>query len=244
MNKRRTRAFCRLFVARANTRFAPTACRLLFFLLASGFWLLTSFSLVYASDAETALAGMQQKYASVQTISGSFRLSYSDQSIEQVETGVFWLKKPAFMRWEYRHPEEKLFIADGRETYFYVPGDRQVTVQSFTTEELLNTPLKFLLGAEDIGESFFIEPELPLDEKAEGTQFFRLIPKREKDYSYLILEIDRESYDLRSLTIREHSGDVLEYAFADLKTNVKVSNKMFRFKIPEDAEVHHMEDYE
>ena len=125
-----------------------------------------------------------------------------------------------------------------------MPGDRQVTVQSFTTEELLNTPLKFLLGAEDIGESFFIEPELAPDKVSEGTQFVRLIPKSETDYAFLVLEIDKTSHDLRRLTIREHSGDVLEYTFTDLKTDVKVSNKMFRFKIPEDAEVHRMENYE
>ncbi len=218
-------------------RFAPTVYLLLFYFLTSSFF-------VFASDEETAMAGMQRRYASVQTISGSFRLSYSDQSIEQVETGVFWLKKPAFMRWEYRHPEEKLFIADGRETYFYVPGDRQVTVQSFTAEELLSTPLKFLLGAEDAGESFYIEPELVPDKASEGAQFVRLIPKSEADYAFLILEIDKASHDLRRLTIREHSGNILEYAFADLKTDVKVSNKMFRFKIPEDAEVHRMENYE
>ena len=108
MGNRRTRGFYRLFVTRANTRFAPTGFLLLFILL-------IPFLQAYASDAETALEEMQRRYASVETISGSFRLTYSDFGIEQVESGEFWLKKPAFMRWEYRYPEEKLFVAD-----FYV----------------------------------------------------------------------------------------------------------------------------
>lgn len=237
MNNRRTTSERGLFDSRGNTRFAPTCCLLLFILL-------IPFSLAYASDAETALEGMQRRYAAVQTISGFFRLSYSDQSIEQVESGEFWLKKPAFMRWEYRHPEEKLFIADGRETFFYVPMDRQVTVQSFTAEELLSTPLKFLLGGSDVEESFFIESGYEFGGEFEGTQTFRLIPKSETEYSFLILEIDEISFDLKRLAIREHSGNILEYVFTDLKTNVKVSDKKFRFKIPEDAEVHRMENYE
>lgn len=230
-------AYCLLFVSRANKRFVPTVCLLLFCLL------FPTFS-VCASEAEDALTGMQRRYASVETISGSFRLTYSDQSIEQAESGEFWLKKPALMRWEYRDPEEKLFVADGRETFFYVPLDKQVTVQSFTAEELMSTPLKFLLGGQDIGEGFLIEPVYEFGDKSGGTQIVRLIPKSEAEYSFLILEIDGKSHDLRRLTIREHSGNNLEYFLTDLKTNVKVSDKKFRFKIPEDAEVHRMENYE
>jgi len=237
MDKRETTSENEPFVTRANTRFAPTGCLLLLILL-------IPFLPAYGSDAETALAEMQRRYASVRTISGFFRLTYTDMSIEQVESGEFWLKKPAFMRWEYRQPEEKLFVADGRETFFYVPVDRQVTVQSFTAEELLSTPLKFLLGGQDIEESFYVESGYEFGGESGGTQTFRLIPKSETEYSFLILEIDEKSFDLKRMAIREHSGNILEYVFTDLKTNIKVSDRKFRFKIPEDTEVHRMENYE
>jgi outer membrane lipoprotein carrier protein len=238
MDNLHTKTDCRQFVKRANTRFAPTV-----FLLFCSLLLAPCF-LVYASDAEEALAAMQRRYASVETISGSFRLTYSDFGIEQVESGEFWLKKPAFMRWEYRHPEEKLFIADGRETFFYEPLDRHVTVQSFTAEELLSTPLTFLLGSKDIGESFVIEPEYDLDPESEGTQIVRLIPKSEMEYTFLVLEIDEASSDLRRLVIRELAGNTLEYLFTDLETNAKVSDKKFSFEFPDDVEVHRLENYE
>jgi hypothetical protein len=49
----------------------------------------------------------------------------------RTESGTLWLakgglKKPGKMRWEYRSPREKLFVSDGRDAWFYVPGDRQV----------------------------------------------------------------------------------------------------------------------
>lgn len=238
MDKCHTTTGCRQSVTRVNTRFAPIGFLLLYSLL------LTPCSSIYASEPESALSRMQQRYASVETISGSFRLTYSDLGIEQVESGEFWLKKPALMRWEYRHPEEKLFVADGRETFFYEPLERQVTVQSFTAEELLSTPLKFLLGAQDIEESFFIEPEYEPSEGPGGTRVVRLIPRSEAGYTFLVLEIDGASYDLRRLTIHEQSGNTLEYYFGDLKTNVKVGSGKFRFKIPEGVEVHRMESYE
>jgi len=236
MDRRQTTSKRRPFVTRANTRFTPTG-----FLI---FILLIPFPPAYASNAETALEGMQRRYASVETISGSFRLTYSDQGIEQVESGEFWLKKPAFMRWEYRYPEEKLFIADGRETYFYEPLDRQVTVQSFTAEELLSTPLKFLLGAEGIDNSFVVEPEHEIGHESEGMVSVRLTPRSEAEYAFLVLEIDAATSGLRRLTIYEQSGDTLEYQFSDLKMNVKVSNEKFKFKIPDDTEVYRLDNNE
>lgn len=244
MDKQRTTTNCRLFVSRASTRFASTDRRLLFCLLSALFFLLTHSSYVYAADAESALSGMQRRYASVQTISGFFQISYISPEIEQVESGEFWLKKPALMRWEYRYPEEKLFVADGKETYFYEPLDRQVTVQPFTAEDLRNTPLKFLLGAEDIGNDFSIEPVHEFGKESGGTQTVRLNPKSRTEYAFLILEIDEATFDLRRLTIHEQGGNTLEYVFIDLKMNVKINNREFRFKIPKDVEVHRMENDE
>ena len=235
MNKRQITTSCRLQTA---------DYRLPFCLLTSVFCLLTSVSFVFASDAEAALAAMQRRYASVQTISGSFRLTNTDIGIEQVESGEFWLKKPALMSWEYHEPEEMLLVADGKEIFFYVPLDRQVTVQSFTAEELMSTPLKFLLGGKDIEESFFIESGYEFSEGSGNTQIVKLTPKNETLYKFLILEIDEKSSDLRRLTIRELSGRILEYVFTDLKMNVKVSDKKFRFEIPDDVEVHYQESSE
>jgi outer membrane lipoprotein carrier protein len=197
-------------------------------------------STAYISDVETVLDRMQQRYASTDTITGSFVLTNrAPQGIEQVERGAFWLKKPALMKWEYSDPEGMLFVADGKEGLLYDPRYRQVTVQSLTTEELLNTPLKLLLGEGDIEESFHIVVEDETGTGADGIQRVRLVPIHETDYSYLILEIDNTSFDLVRLTIREQDGNTREYHFTDLKTNVKIEDKdFFRFEIPEGVEVY------
>jgi len=202
--------------------------------------LLFFLSTAYTSDVETVLDEMQQHYASIDTITGSFVLTNrAPQGIEQVDRGVFWLKKPALMKWEYSDPEGMLFIADGKEGFLYDPLDRQVTVQSLTTEELLNTPLKLLLGAGDIEEGFHIVPEDEFETGADGAQRVRLVPISETNYSYLVLEIDNTSFDLVRLTIKEQDGNTREYHFTDLKTDVRIEDKdFFRFEIPEGVEVY------
>ncbi len=181
---------------------------------------------------------MQQRYAAAGTISGSFRLTYRDFGIEQAEWGVFRLAKPARMRWEYAHPKGKLFVADGKESFLYVPEDNQVTVQSFTAVEMENTPLRFLLGSEDFAGSFFITSESASEARFEGSQVVRLTPKGgEPGFSWLLLEIDRNTRDLLRLVMREHSGNTLEYVFSDMQADVAVSDKEFKFTIPPGAEV-------
>ncbi len=108
-----------------------------------------------ADDAISGLiAGLQEKYAAAQSVSASFRQIYRAPGIEQVESGSLLMKKPGLMRWEYRDPERKVFIADGRETFFYTPEDRQVQVSALTSAEIRSTPLQFLLGRGEILKSY------------------------------------------------------------------------------------------
>ncbi len=201
------------------------------------FLLITCCSSAQAADLESVIAGLQRRYGSIKTMTGNFEQTYRAPGIDQVESGGFWLKKPGLMRWEYRNPEEKLFIADGRETYLYVPADRQVTVQSFTTEEMHNTPLEFLLGSVDIDKSFAASWENQLKPKNEATFLIRLTPRRsDAQYSYLVLEVDQKSCDIVRIVIREPGGDTSEFVFSDLKMNARVDNGLFKFKAPKGVE--------
>ena len=196
-------------------------------------------------DIEEVLAGMQRKYSSVKTISGSFNLYCKEQGIEQTDTGIFWIKKPDRIHWEHQYPEEKYFIADGKELFSYVPDDNQVTIQPLTGDDLQHTPLRFLLGTEDLKKSYIITPESEYGRKIEGTQSVRLTPKDGGvNFSFLVLEIDPKSNDLQRLVLREKNGNILEYIFSDLKFDVKISDKKFEFKIPEGVEVLRLENFE
>lgn len=192
----------------------------------------------YALDAEAVAAGLQRRYASVATVAGNFQQTYRAPGIDQVESGVFCLKKPGLMRWEYRKPEEKLFIADGRESFLYAPQDRQVTVQPLTASDLHGTPLELLMGAGDIRKSFAVSWETDLKPKSGHSYLIRLTPREsEAAYAFLVLELDQETYDLRRILTRESSGNTSEFFLTDMTTNVKIEDKSFRFKPPKGVEV-------
>jgi outer membrane lipoprotein carrier protein len=190
-----------------------------------------------------AVSGLQRRYANVQTIAASFQQSYRAAGIEQTESGVFWMKKPGLMRWEYQKPESKLFIADGVHFYLYLPEERQVQIRAFSRTELHNTPLQFLLGRGEIQKSFAVSRETELQRRIPGSILLRLEPRdSQQEYSHLTLECDSKTYELRRIVIHERLGSTSELLFSDMKTNVKIDAKKFKLEIPKNAEVIRLEE--
>ncbi len=202
-------------------------------------WCLGVLVVAFAVDpVESTIAGLQKRYAAVQTVSAEFRQVYRAPGIDQVESGILLMKKPGLMRWEYRVPERKLFVADGRSSYLYTPEDRQVLVRSLSASEIRSTPLQFLLGHGDILKSFIAAPETEFRAKSDGSAILRLTPRSsEPDYAFLVLECDQKTYDLRRIVIRELTGNTSEFELSNLTTNVKVDDRQFQFKIPKGVEV-------
>lgn len=83
-----------------------------------------------------SMAGMQANFTHTFTPKG-FKTS-------QVERGVVVFGKLPAMRWMYTSPEEKLFVFDGTQSWFYVPGDKQVTVARLTDARKRELPFLIL----------------------------------------------------------------------------------------------------
>ena len=183
------------------------------------------------------VASLQKRYGAVNTIRGNFQQNYRAPGIEQSESGVFWMKKPGLMRWEYKSPEAKVFVADGRESYLYTPGERQVMVQRYSAAELHGTPLQFLLGQGDIAGSFTVSWEAESAPGEQGAKLLRLMPHSRGDHAYLVLEVDGPSAEIRRIVIHELTGNTSEFILTDLAANVRVDGKLFQFKVPRGVEV-------
>ncbi len=99
------------------------------------------------------------------------------------------MKRPGLMRWEYRQPEAKLFVADGRGSLplrsIGSPGyDPVFQIAS----DMRGTPLEFLLGGMDIRKSFVVSWENNFRPTAEPTLLIRLTPRSgQSEYEYLVL---------------------------------------------------------
>src|SRR5260370_9357122 len=104
-----------------------------------------------AADVHRTATAVDERYNHLHSLQVEFTEMYWGSGTECTESGKLWLKRsgqksPGKMRWEYRSPTEKLFVSDGRDVWFYVPGDRQARKMAARKLDDLRSPLAFLLG--------------------------------------------------------------------------------------------------
>ena len=190
------------------------------------------------SAPETARA-LQQKYDRVKDFTADFTHTYEGGVLKKkksVERGTVQIKKPGRMRWDYTAPDKKLFVADGRKVYSYIPADKQVIISDMPAGDEATTAVLFLTGrgnlTRDFTVSYATEAETP------DTLALRLEPhQKQRDYDWLILAVDRTTLQIRGLTAADQQGGRSSFAFTNYRENVGVSDKTFEFKIPRGVDV-------
>jgi outer membrane lipoprotein carrier protein len=131
-----------------------------------------------------------------------------------------------------------LFLTDGKDAWFYVPGERQVRRTAVKKLDDLRSPLAFLLGKTKLEkelQGLSLAPDVaPL---AAGDVTLRGVPKSLADrVSQVLLEITPEHWISRIL-IEEVDGSITEYRFTNQRENVVVPDSQFRFAVPDGVEV-------
>jgi len=142
------------------------------------------------------------------------------------------MKKPGKMRWEYRSPREKLFVSDGKDAWFFVPG-RPAGAQDWMRGRLddIRSPLAFLLGkiklekefAGAIAGSRFSAGKPPGMWCCEA--YRRLLAGR---VSEILLEVTPQ-HRIARIVINEADGSVTEYRFSEQKEDEAISGRTVRF---------------
>ena len=158
--------------------------------------------------------------------------------MDRNESGTLSLKKPGKMRWEYSSPREKLFLSDGKDAWFYVPGDQQVRRTPVKKLDDLRSPLGFLLGKTRLEkelQGLSLAPDVP--PITSGDVVLRGVPKSMADrVSQVLVEIT-PSDQIARIVIEEADGSVTEYRFVDQREDVAIADQQFRFKAPPGVEV-------
>jgi outer membrane lipoprotein carrier protein len=191
-----------------------------------------------APDVHTIAQAVDERYNHLRSLQAEFTQIYRGGGMERTESGTLWLKKPGKMRWEYRSPREKLFLSDGKDAWFYVPGERQVRRTAVKKLDDLRSPLAFLLGKTKLEkelQGLSLAPDVaPL---VAGDVVLRGVPKSLAErVSQVLLEITPERWISRIL-IEEVDGSVTEYRFNSQRENVDLPDQRFQFTPPDGAEV-------
>src|SRR5271155_3669768 len=204
-------------------------------------WLLVALAMTatgVAEDAGHIAAAVDEHYNHLHSLEAEFTEVYRGSGMERTEAGTVWLakagaKKPGKMRWEYRSPREKLFVSNGRDAWFYVPGDRQVRKTEARKLEDVRSPLAFLLGKSKLEkelQGLSLAPDVaPL---ATGDVVLRGVPQALAGrVSEILLEVTPE-HQIARIVINEVDGAATEYRFSDPKEDEAIPEGRFKFSPP------------
>jgi outer membrane lipoprotein carrier protein len=118
------------------------------------FWALAN-SLLYqqAADAKRFARALESRYAHAHTLKAAFFERYSDgNGSAQSESGTVYFSRPGRMRWDYEAPQQKLFLVDGTNVWFYVPADRTASRARLKESSDWRTPIALLAGKADLSK--------------------------------------------------------------------------------------------
>ena len=184
--------------------------------------------------AATLARRIDRRHQALGDLTARFVQTYRSGLMQRdvTESGVVSIKRPGRMRWEYREPEKKLFVADGKNFYFYVPADHQVIVRKTGGER--GIPALLLAGRGGILTEFTVALEPP---PAEGRQRMKLTPrKQDPEVETVFLEVDAGDR-VRSIEVLDPQGNQSRFLFEDIRENVGLRDGLFQFKIPQGVEV-------
>jgi len=168
-------------------------------------------------------------YNQLHSLKSEFTESYQGLGIKRVESGTLLLRKPGRMKWEYSSPPGKVFILDGKNAWFYSPGDPQV--QRIPAKELndLRSPLRFLLGHTELEKEL---NGLSLAPSANG-QFTLSGQPRGQDNRVRRLELTVTAAGaITGIEIEETDGATTRFIFSNQLPDAPIPPREFHFTPP------------
>ncbi len=183
------------------------------------------------TQVEQILDSVQKFYGRTSDLKAKFTQTYTYKVYgrTQVSRGRVFFKKPGMMRWDYREPVPKVFVADGEHLWIYEPQENQYFKRALKSSQL-PIALSFMTGRGDLAAEF----DVKLIGEAAGAYTLELLPKQDaSDYQSLILEVETSTFAVRSSTVIDPVGNTNQLVFDRMVVNSGLPDSGFKFKAPE-----------
>lgn len=198
-----------------------------------------------ANTAGDIARAIEVRYHGAQKLKATFFQSYSDgKGGGSAESGTVYFSKPGRMRWEYESPEQKLFIVDGTNVWFYVPADHTASRAKIGESSDWRTPLAFLTGKTNLGRLCrnveIVDPKSGGNSSENQSEpentMLRCIPRVDSggaaaQIRCVLLEADPEARLVR-IVIQQPGNLTTEFRFKNWEENPSVPEIKFHFIPP------------
>ena len=200
-----------------------------------------AFSPARLTDATEVVSRVQNYYEDTQKLKSHFRQVYTNSVFgkKSQSQGVVMVQKPGRMRWDYKRPEARHFISDGKTLWAYEPANKQVFKKDLK-DQLLPVAVTFLYGEGNLDRDFTatLDKKAPYGRKQDYV--VKLTPKQPSaQYKNLWLVVDPDDFHVRESVIREATDNTNHFTFYNIRLNdrAKFAAKHFEFTPPPGVKV-------
>ncbi len=169
-----------------------------------------------------------------------FSANFSQEStlkaldITDTAAGKVWFKHPGMMRWEYEQPEKYAIISDGKNLWIYRPEDNQVVIGDAMAYFSNGKGASFLSNFKLVQDAYMVSVAKPAND---GQYTLKLVPnQKQMDLSAIFLNIEKNSFDIKSVLTLNDFGDETRIEFSDLIFD-DLDESLFNFRIPPGADI-------
>jgi outer membrane lipoprotein carrier protein len=182
---------------------------------------------------------IQKFYDATSDFQAAFQQEYFSKALgrKKSSSGFLYIKKPGKMRWDYKEPRPKHFVADGQALYIYDPELEQVMVDRAFSGSELTTAVAFLWGKGNLKTEFRLSFSRRTDLGGPSHYVLELTPKKTARFKKLVFVVDKEKCQVTETIIEDPGGNINHIFFANMSTNVGLKDQAFSFQIPEGVEV-------
>jgi outer membrane lipoprotein carrier protein len=192
-----------------------------------------------ALDARQVAVKLQAVYEGTRDFKAAFQQEYTSAALgrRKASSGFVYVKKPGRMRWDYKEPSPKHFVADGKALYVYDPELEQVMVdRSFSGSEL-STAVTFLWGKGNLLEEFEVSFSTRAELQGGDAYVLELKPRKSARFRKLWFAVEKDSFRVLRTLVEDPGGNLNRITFSKMATNVGLEDAAFVFEIPKGVEV-------
>ncbi len=195
-------------------------------------------SFCFSQSSLEVIEKFEEKFRTIKSFSANFTQIYYSSSFSTPlkEKGKVYFKTPFSMRWDYFEPERKIFVYFNGEFLLYIPEDNQVIKSSQLKEKFESEILSILTGQSRISQNYEIS-FAPSIKTKKGNYLLKLMPLKEKEYSFILIEIEKNNWLIKRAVFFDWAGNKQEFIFSNIKENIIISKNLFTLNFPPDVEI-------
>jgi outer membrane lipoprotein carrier protein len=186
------------------------------------------------SDLKAILAKLQRHYQETDSFTASFKQTVTRVGAPpKVRTGTVYFEKPGRVRFDFSDPQPETIVSDGKLLYDYDPGLNQVMETPLKSAIKTQAAAAFLLGVGDVQRDFkATRMATPANDRL---TYLLMTPKRGGED--IAVGLDPHTMNIMSLRLADALGNITEFQFSGIETNVSIEASRFDFKPPDGADV-------